>query len=230
MVAKTKNFIYYILVLVTSATALASINHSSNSSNNRQSLEALLLERFSADRIEVISIQPSEHQKIERWEFMTERALGQATLRGIDQTGSGFLYTVEFRIFKKAPVSLNTKRPGEKLKESEIKIQEIDITSGVERQYSKVFAENSTAWDKMMAKSTLLEGRFITVSSIKKIPDISRGDAVEVRVQSGGVILKSHGVVQTNGYIGDTVSVLLDRNKRETKGKVAEGLWVEVAL
>lgn len=66
---------------------------------------------------------------------------------------------------------------------------------------------------KVYSKNYIPEGNLITKNSIKKLPDIKRGDRVVISDSKGAILIQSIGEALENGSIGDVVRVRLKNNK-----------------
>jgi flagella basal body P-ring formation protein FlgA len=127
-------------------------------------------------------------------------------------------------------VALKRIHPGEKLSRGEFQIQPINIAQGLAYQYRGVMLGSKEKIEGLEARQTILEGQYPLTSGVERIPDIRRGDTVELKIVSGTIRLSTMGQVQEPGYLGESVRVLTRKAKKELVGKLRAGGIVEVRL
>ena len=109
-------------------------------------------------------------------------------------------------------------------------MQEVDVTSGLYKEIRGLLITDESQLSKMQAHQTLLENQPILSSALIPSPDVSRGDAVKVRLLSGGLSIQTAGIAQEPSRIGQSIKVLSLKTKRELSGILLEGNTVEVQL
>jgi flagella basal body P-ring formation protein FlgA len=65
---------------------------------------------------------------------------------------------------------------------------------------------------------------------VQRVPDVRRGDTVQVYLRSGSLQLTTGGIVQESALIGDKVRVLTRQGKREVVGILKNKDGIEVSL
>jgi flagella basal body P-ring formation protein FlgA len=130
------------------------------------------------------------------------------------------------------PTYVSTKRihPGEKLSKTEFRVQSVNVAEGLAYQYRGVMLNAKEAIDGLQARQTILEGQYPLTSGVEKVPDIRRGDAIQLRIQAGEILLTTGAIVQEPGYLNQNVRVLTQKTKKELTGQLREGGVVEVKL
>jgi len=136
--------------------------------------------------------------------------------------------SVSFHAWMKAPLAVRRIRPGERLDKSLFLEREIDVSSGFAREFKGIIIPPGTDLSSLEARNTILEGAFPTVPGVVEIPDVRRGDAVRVRVLSGGLALVTRGIAQEPSYRGGQVRILASSTKMEMVGTLGADGIVEV--
>lgn len=135
-----------------------------------------------------------------------------------------------FEAWVSVPVATRRISPNSKLSREDYRIDQVNIATGTAREYRGVLASPHGNYEKMIAKNTIVEGQFITRTAIGHPPDVRRGEWVRVELISGMMRLSTPGVAQESAAIGETVSVLNPRTKKEISGIVRSGGIVEIRI
>jgi flagella basal body P-ring formation protein FlgA len=140
----------------------------------------------------------------------------------------GQIATVSYHAWVTAPIALRRIRPGERLEKSLFVQKEIDVSRGIAREFRGIMIPRNTDLASLEARNTILEGAYPTTSGVVTIPDVRRGDAVKVRLLSGGLALVTQGIAQESAYLGRQVRVIASSTKAEVTGTLGENRTVEV--
>jgi flagella basal body P-ring formation protein FlgA len=162
--------------------------------------------------------------------ILSEAGTGTADYSTTYSDGSTALGQVRFSAMVPTFVASKRVHPGDKLSRGDFQIQPINIASGMAYQYRGVMLSAKEKIDGLQARQTILEGQYPLTSGVERIPDIRRGDPVELKIVSGEIQLSTMGQVQEPGYLGESIRVLTQKSKKELVGKLREGGIVEVRL
>ncbi len=121
-------------------------------------------------------------------------------------------------------------RPGEVLDVGSFVEQKIDVAVGSAREYRGVILPATVPTSKLESLQTILEGQFLTSTAVRRIPDVRRGDPLQVQIESSGLLIRTSGVAEEPSYVGRTIRVQTLRAKRELTGQLLEGGVVEVRI
>ena len=130
------------------------------------------------------------------------------------------------------PVWIALKRvyPNEKLNKKDFRLQEINVSSGLAHEYRGNFLSKDADLNQLEARQSILEGGFVLSSGVQKTPDIRRGEAVQIRMISGGVVISLSGTAEEPAYLDQPVRVMTQQTKKSLLGKLGENHRVEVQL
>jgi len=121
-------------------------------------------------------------------------------------------------------------RPGERLSKSDFALQSVTVSQGLSREYRTLMLRPDADLEKLEARQTILEGQYPLSSGVQKVPDVRRGDSVQIRLVSGAIELVTGGIAQEPASLGAPVRVLIGKTKKELLGKALENGVVEVRL
>jgi flagella basal body P-ring formation protein FlgA len=173
---------------------------------------------------------PQENGKVT---FIGENGRGEAQIqvRGVvddmmvtAEGMIGFTATVPAYIAKKRIT------PGEKIDPKSFEKKDVDVSRGQGRELRGVIFPQADSLTGLESRQTILEGQFLTSTAVQKTPDIKRGDIVNIRVISGGLIVDVQGQAEESAYLGGQVRVMAMKSKRELVGFLKPGSLVEVNL
>lgn len=157
---------------------------------------------------------------------------GRAVFRisKIQTTGEAMVKEVEitFHAWMSAPIPVQRIRPLEKLKKEMFAIREIDLSRGQAYQYRSLILDSETDVSQLEALQTILPEQYPLLTSVRKTPNIKRGDGLAISVVSDGLRISTRGTSQQDAYIGDEVRVISQGTKTEMRGKLAMDGHVEV--
>ncbi|MBI3534437.1 MAG: flagellar basal body P-ring formation protein FlgA [Deltaproteobacteria bacterium] len=120
--------------------------------------------------------------------------------------------------------------PGEKLNPNFCQIKEIDVSQGLEKEFKNNFLSKEVNPSTLEARQTILEGQVIQISWVQKIPDVRRGDVIQIKLISGGIVLTTFGTIEEPSYVNSEVKVLSAKTKRLLSGTLINNKVVEVRL
>jgi flagella basal body P-ring formation protein FlgA len=106
----------------------------------------------------------------------------------------------------------------------------VNVAQGLAYQYRGVMIPSKESIDGLQARQTILEGQYPLASGVEKVPDVRRGDAIQVKILSGEIQLSTMATVQEPGYLNQNVRILTQKSKKELVGMLKEGGIVEVKL
>jgi flagella basal body P-ring formation protein FlgA len=177
-------------------------------------------------------------QKAGQVRFLGENGRGEAQIqvRGVveDQDGTAMMTTAEGMVpfGAKVPAYVATRRigPGEKIDSKAFVKKSVDVARGQARELRGVIFPAGEPLSGLESRQTILEGQFLTSTAVQKTPDIKRGDLVNIRVISGGLVVDVQGTAEESAYLDGQVRVLAMKTKRELIGMLKAGSVVEVNL
>lgn len=152
---------------------------------------------------------------------------GGAPARGQGQFAEGWIH---FSAKMQARVAVRRVRPGEPLANDSFVIQTIDVALGRAYDYRGVVLPIETRVSRLEATQTILEGQLLVSTSVRQIPDVQRGDALQIQLISNGVNLSVPGIAEEPGYFNKQIRVMAGKQKRELKGVLMPGGTVEVNI
>lgn len=130
------------------------------------------------------------------------------------------------------PARVATKRvhPGDRLSADMFTDQSVNVAFGQPHELRGVILETDTSLASLEARQSVLEGQMLLSTSVQRVPNVRRGDAVVVQIVSNGLSLQTQGVAEEPGYTGGQVRVTASKTKRELVGRLSESGAVEVKL
>jgi flagella basal body P-ring formation protein FlgA len=137
---------------------------------------------------------------------------------------------VNFAAWVNSKVATRRFRPGELLDSKFFSTQRINVSMGQAHEYRGVLLSPSAAVSQLEAIQTIMEGQFVTSTAVQQVPDVRRGDRVEILLKSGGLVLSTQGVAEESAYIRHKVKVMTGKHKRELQGQLLPNGVVEVKI
>lgn len=137
---------------------------------------------------------------------------------------------VSFSAWIPARVALKRIRPGEVIRAEQFITQQVNLAMGQARDFRGLIMTQASELDGLEAIQTILEGQMLLSSAIQRIPDIRKGDSVQVKLISGDLTLTTQGLAGEPAYLNRPVRVLTGKNKKELLGYLQSGGIVEVKL
>jgi flagella basal body P-ring formation protein FlgA len=193
-----------------------------------------LSKRFARASIEFLpgSTFPAEEngKSVIRVRILSETGTGTADYSVGFSDGSSSIGQARFTAMVPTFVASKRIRPGDRLARGDFQIQSINIAQGLAYQYRGVMLSANETIDGLQARQTILEGQYPLSSGVEKVPDIRRGDTVQVKILSGEIQLSTMATVQEPGYLNQNVRILTQKSKKELVGMLKEGGVVEVKL
>jgi flagella basal body P-ring formation protein FlgA len=132
--------------------------------------------------------------------------------------------------WKRVPIATHRIFPNTRIKDEDFKISEVNVATGVAREYRGVMLPADTVFTKLQTKQTILEGQYVVTSAIQQTPDLRKGDTVKLELISGDLTLTTQAVTEEPGQVGSQVRVMTTKTKRELMGLVKADHSVEVNL
>lgn len=173
---------------------------------------------------------PQDGRTVSRVQLISESGTGTADYSVTYSDGQTSIGQVRFAAMVPTYVAVRRIRPGEKLTRGDFQVQPVNIAQGLAYQYRGVMLSSKQPVDGLQARQTILEGQYPLMSGVEKVPDIRRGDAVEVKILSGEIQLSTRATVQEPGFLGEKVRILTQKSKKELVGLLKERGVVEVKL
>jgi flagella basal body P-ring formation protein FlgA len=137
---------------------------------------------------------------------------------------------VTFSAYVPAWIAVRRILPGEKLAPEQFLQQDVNVASGMAYEYRGVILGRDVDVSGFEAKQTILEGQYALSSGVQRIPDVRRGQPVQIRLTAGGVVLTTPGIAEEPGYVESSVHVMSAKTKRALIGRLRAGRIVEVTL
>jgi flagella basal body P-ring formation protein FlgA len=214
-----------------------SVAYATDTSSVSSEIQKEIGKRFPNSRIELTDdlhwTSSIPEGKMESIEVGAENGRAQVgfTVETRDSQGThrGYGYA-SFAAWMRARIATRRIMPGEKLRDDQFTIREVNVASGVEHEFRGVIYNTSEKIQKLQARQTVLEGQPLLSSAIERVPDVRQGDPVRVHIISHGLTLSTQAVAAEPGFINSSLKVLTDRTKRELFGKLVANDIVEVRL
>ncbi len=172
----------------------------------------------------------AEGREVTGIRILSEAGTGTADYSVLFSDGASLLGQARFSAMVPTFVAVKRIHPGEKISRGDFQIQTINVAQGLAYQYRGVMLGTKDSIDGLQARQTILEGQYPLSNGVEKMPDIRRGDTVQVKVLSGEIMLSTMGTVQEPGYLNKNVRILTQKTKKELVGQLREGGIVEVKL
>lgn len=80
----------------------------------------------------------------------------------------------------------------------------------------------------MRLRHAVLAGSVAVREDFERMPDVDRQGRVQVLVALGSIHMQAHGTAMARGYIGDTISVLVDNAEAPVQARVTDRGVVEI--
>lgn len=171
-----------------------------------------------------------EGREVSSIRILSEAGTGTADYSVIFSDGTSSLGQARFTAMVPTFVAVKRIHPGDKISTRDFQIQTINVAQGLAYQYRGVMLGTKESIDGLQARQTILEGQYPLTNGVERVPDIRRGDTVQVKILSGEIILSTMGTVQEPGYLNKNIRILTQKMKKELVGLLKEGGIVEVKL
>ncbi len=224
-----------LMLLLVSCSAEAAVDNRKDVSDYlEEGLRQELQKKFPAARVELSSLPrfmrgrlPSE---VRRVTVLSTTAQGEAYFTVDSETPAVAQGAVMFSAMMSARVAVRRIFPGESLKAEDFATQEINVASGANFELRGVVLSQEQPLAKLETRQTILEGQVLLSSAVQRMPDIRRGDSIQVRVVSGDLRLMTTGQALEPGYLNQSLKITAGKKKNELQGKLLGGGVVEVKL
>jgi flagella basal body P-ring formation protein FlgA len=147
-----------------------------------------------------------------------------------DNLGDSSEGTVDFSAWALGGIATKRIHPGDRVDASSFTEQKIDVAVGSAREYRGVILPLSSLISNLEATQTIFEGQYLTSTAVRKIPDVRRGDALQVEIKSGALLIRTSGIAQEASYLNRPLKILTVKGKRELIGQLMPGGVVEVKI
>ena len=137
---------------------------------------------------------------------------------------------VNFRAWVSARIATRRLHLGDVINPENFTTQEANVAAGPAHEYRGVLFPTKDPLSGLEAIQTILEGQYLTSSAVRRIPDIRRGDSLQVKLISGDLILSTSGISEESGYINQQIRVRTGKAKKEISGLLLPGRQIEVRL
>lgn len=197
--------------------------------------KAALMQRYPTAQIEL-----GEKVTIERGQIpasvssvgiLEENMRGEVRLSLTDQDSNA---TAEVRVpyvaVAKVWVAKKRVHPGERLIADDFMISAVNLSSPNIREFRGLILTAHENLAQLEARQTLLEGQYIMMNAVQKIPDVRRGDPITVRIMMDGMTLSTAGMAEEPAYLNGSIKIMTSKTKRNLTGKLVERGVVEVSL
>lgn len=215
-----------------SARAAVPADHSSTVS---QKIKAELAKKFPNARIETIGApritRGSIDAAVSKVTILEETAKGDVhfLVHSADGAATAEGWT-SFSALVPAQVAVRRIQPGERLNKDLFVEQSVNVATGIGREYRGVILSSETKFDTLETRQTILEGQFATATAVQRVPDVRKGDSLQVRLVSGGLSLSTQGTADEPGQHDQQIRVITQKSKRALVGKLGTDGIVEVRL
>lgn len=137
---------------------------------------------------------------------------------------------VNYSAWIPARIALRRIAPGERLREDQFVVQDVNVAMGNAYEYRGVILWSDAPVTGLESRQTILEGQFLTSSAVQRVPDVRRGDAVRIQLSSGELTVVTFGIAEEPAYLNGRVRVMANKSKREFVGELVSNGIVEVKL
>jgi len=137
---------------------------------------------------------------------------------------------VSFAAWVPARLAMRRVLPNEKLSSDQFAVQQVNIAQGQAGELKNALLSTQIEVEGLEAKQTIMEGSLLTNYSVQRTPDVKRGDSLQIKIQSGDLIVTTQGTALEAGYKNSKVRVLSSKTKREMNGMLSADGSVEVKL
>jgi flagella basal body P-ring formation protein FlgA len=132
---------------------------------------------------------------------------------------------IKLKVSAQLPVATRMIKKGELLDAKAVAFAYREVRSLVEISWSDMKEIEGS-----IAKQLIRTGEIIKSARIERTKLVKRGESVQIKILSGGIEFTGFGVSLGNGASGETVMVLLGKDKKKLSGKVLGQSLVEVLM
>ncbi len=146
--------------------------------------------------------------------------------------GEGVIHQgwVSFEAWIKIPTAKSKIFPGQILSADQFEARELNIASGLGREYRGILFKERQSVEGFEARQTILDGAPLLTTAMRRIPALRSGEAVRIEILSGDLKIVTSGLAQEPAELQGRVRVLTTKSKRELIGKLVDSRTVEVLL
>ncbi len=160
-----------------------------------------------------------------------ENGRGEAYFTAVGEPGSARAQgRIGFSAFINARVANKRVLPGAALTPNQFSSQRINVAVGQAHEFRGLILSPQEEITRLEARQTILEGQPLVSSATQRIPDIRRGDAIQIHLVSAGLVVTSAGVAEEPAYFNQPVRVMVVRTKKALLGELKSSGVVEVKL
>lgn len=172
--------------------------------------------------------QPREWDKLQIYE---QKGKGLISFSLKDkETSKTSQGSVLFAAWVPGVIAIRRIQPGESLNDTLFEQQDLNVAVGSVHDFRGLLVPKEITVSTLEARQTIMEGQFLLTSAVRRIPDIRKGDAVQIVIVSGGLTLVTTGIAEESGYLHGTLRVLASKTKKILVGKLNSSSSVEVKL
>lgn len=176
----------------------------------------------------------SEYAEVRHVRLVEDRPNGVALFEVTGRTTAGQdqadLVQTPYSAWKRVVVAKRRIYPNTKLRAEDFTISEVNVASGMAREYRGVMVPATTELSGLQSRQSILENQFVTSPAVERSPDLRRGDLIKLDLVSGELTLTTQATAVDPAVIGDRVKVLTTKTKKEMVGILREDHSVEVRL
>ncbi len=155
---------------------------------------------------------------------------GEARIIYTNDDGTYSEGAVNYTATLPAKIAVRRIHPGETLTSELFVEQNVNITDGIAHESWGNFFPTNDPISGLEARQTILEGQFLTLSAVQRIPTVKRGDPVRVSLITDGMVLTTQAIAQESGYTDSMLHIMTTSTKRELVGRLLADGSVEVRL
>ena len=230
-------------ILIFTSSAFAESAHDTTNLSDRLStlIRISLTEKIAGADIRIPSLQKLflkkpmvDFTEIRTIHLLEDRANGNAVFEvlGSNTDSQDFREVIQtpYEAWKKTAVAVRRIYPNSRLKNEDFKMTEVNVATGIPREFRGVMLPPETNFNELQTKQTILENQYVISSAIEKQPDIRKGDTIRLELISGDLTLTTQAMVEEPASVGDHVRVMTLKSKKELVGIVKKDHSVEVSL
>lgn len=90
----------------------------------------------------------------------------------------------------------------------------------IKRNYSKYVLDDLDFSGKMKISRKMVKGTILTKQMLSVMPDVKRGDRINVQIMSENFSINMPGKAKQDGILGENIHVVLDKTGKRLKGKI----------
>ncbi len=196
---------------------------------------AALADRWPGTQIKLQgAIQWEEPQRIAE-ELATDRPVEVQVItdqqNGFASVGfKGIQGRVGYSAMKSSYIPRRRIVPGQPLDPQDFDTRDVDVSTAANRVNRGLILGTNITISGLESRQTLLEGQPVLTTAVQKLPDVRRGDHLQVEVVLGDIVLSTRAEATENGLKGSRLRALTEKQKREVVGTLRNDGVLEVRL